>query len=180
MARRTALVFPRLEDGGEIAHIRARFDPLANLIAPHITLLFPFESPMSDAQLQSVLRDALCEVKPFVLELRGVGRRSDAYGHWLFLRVTEGAEALRRIRRLLLDAGLPQTDANALYMPHLTLGRLPTKEQLDAAYRELAGLDLSLHTVVDTVWAERIGPDRESIRVASVGLAAVREAKNTL
>ena len=43
---RTIMIFPEFENMEIIDNIRKKYDPLAELVRPHITLVFPFESQM--------------------------------------------------------------------------------------------------------------------------------------
>ena len=48
IGKRDILIFPKFENIYLIQNIRNKFDPLANLIAPHITLAFPFLDDISN------------------------------------------------------------------------------------------------------------------------------------
>jgi hypothetical protein len=43
------MIFPQFKNIEIINEIRNRYDPLAKLVRPHITLVFPFENEMSNA-----------------------------------------------------------------------------------------------------------------------------------
>jgi hypothetical protein len=46
--KRSIIIFPQFgNDTNLIQNIRHQYDPLASKIAPHITLVFPFESEIS-------------------------------------------------------------------------------------------------------------------------------------
>lgn len=47
---RVIVIFPPAADVAVIDPLRQRFDPLASVIAPHITLVFPFQSEISTAR----------------------------------------------------------------------------------------------------------------------------------
>ena len=48
MSKRAIILFPKFCSNTDlIQDIRDRYDPLASKIAPHITLVFPFESEIS-------------------------------------------------------------------------------------------------------------------------------------
>lgn len=49
--KRAIVILPRFEGLDRIEQFRRRYDPLASRIAPHITLVFPFESDLSADQL---------------------------------------------------------------------------------------------------------------------------------
>ena len=163
MSLRTIMIFPEFDNMDRIDRIRAQYDPLAALVRPHITLVFPFESPMSNEELAAVLGKRLQGVKPFPLSLHGI--RTDASGNYLFLNVTQGKQELCAVNRLLYGHEFQAYDRGIPYVPHMTIGRLPDARQLDAAYEELKAMDAVFHTAVDTVSVEMIGEHEESIIV---------------
>lgn len=46
MITRTIMIFPEFENIDVINDIRNKYDPLADLVLPHITLVFPFDSEL--------------------------------------------------------------------------------------------------------------------------------------
>ena len=55
MSLRTIMIFPEFENMEIIDNIRKQYDPLAELVRPHITLVFPFESQISNEELTQIL-----------------------------------------------------------------------------------------------------------------------------
>lgn len=53
MITRTIMIFPEFENIDVINDIRNKYDPLADLVLPHITLVFPFDSEL-------VMRNLTC------------------------------------------------------------------------------------------------------------------------
>lgn len=47
----------------------------------------------------------------------------------------------------------------------MTVGKLPTVEALETAYREVKAIDINVRTVVDKISVEMIGENEESIIV---------------
>ena len=62
MSLRTVMIFPEFENMYVIDPVRNRYDPLAKLVRPHITIVFPFESDMSNEELSGsrALRSTAC------------------------------------------------------------------------------------------------------------------------
>ncbi|WP_411170681.1 2'-5' RNA ligase family protein [Clostridium sp. MB05] len=50
--------------------MRGKYDPLANCIDPHITIVFPFESDISTNELKEHFNEALKDVKKFSVSLK--------------------------------------------------------------------------------------------------------------
>ena len=66
--KRVVVAFPKIESGGEWAKIvglRCRHDPLASVIAPHVTLVFPFDDPVPDEELHAHVERALAGIPGF-------------------------------------------------------------------------------------------------------------------
>ena len=48
MKLRTIMIFPEFDNIEVIDKIREQYDPLANFVRPHITIVFPFDSERSN------------------------------------------------------------------------------------------------------------------------------------
>lgn len=81
MSIRTIMIVPEFENMEIIDRIREKYDPLAQLVRPHITLVFPFENQMSNSEIAEVLERRLKNIKPFHLVMKGICRQSDRFGH---------------------------------------------------------------------------------------------------
>lgn len=55
MSIRTIMIFPEFENMDIIDRIRDKYDSLARLVRPHITLVFPFENEMSNEAIEEIL-----------------------------------------------------------------------------------------------------------------------------
>lgn len=65
MFKRCIMIFPKFENGEIIDKIREKYDPLANHIKPHITLVFPFISDIGIKELREHISSVLIEIAPF-------------------------------------------------------------------------------------------------------------------
>lgn len=86
MSLRTIMIFPEFENREIIDNIRKQYDPLYELVQPHITLVFPFESQISNEELAEILKVRLQGIKPFELKLGGISKQEDSFGNYLFFR----------------------------------------------------------------------------------------------
>lgn len=145
--------------------IRKKYDPLADLVRPHITLVFPFEAEWTNEELADILENRLAAVKPFTLKLQGIAKQVDSFGYYLFLNVWQGAETLSAIHNVLYKNEFHEYDLGLDYVPHITLGKLQTAAQLDAAYSTVSGMSHVFTAVVDKISVEMIGEKEESIIV---------------
>lgn len=165
MSLRTIMIFPEFENMGIIDSIRKQYDPLAELVRPHITLVFPFESRKSNAELAEILNKRLHAVKPFELKLGGISKQEDAFGNYLFLNVIQGAKEINFIHQVLYDNEFKEFDIGVSYTPHMTIGQLPTIELLNNAFIKVKSVDGTFSTIVKKIAVEMIGDNEESIVV---------------
>ena len=160
---RTILIFPEFDNIVVIDRIRDKYDPLAQLIRPHITLVFPFESPVSNEALGKILERTLAGIHPFTLRVQGVSKRVDMFGNALMLNVTEGKDVLCRIHDALYSHEFREFDMGIPYDPHITVGNFSTPEALDAAFKTIRDLPDVFSTTIRRVSVEMIGSNDESI-----------------
>lgn len=57
--KRSILLFPKLKNMDQIQKIRMKYDPLAECIDPHITLVFPFDLNISTKELIEHVEESL-------------------------------------------------------------------------------------------------------------------------
>lgn len=165
MSLRTIMIFPEFENMDVVNEIRLKYDPLAELVRPHITLVFPFESDISNEKLEHILDVRLGELKCFELTLGDFVKQEDTFGNYLFLKVLKGAEELSKINRTLYDNEFLKYDLGLPYVPHMTVGKLASVEELDTAYENIKHIQESFDTVVKKISVEMIGENEESIIV---------------
>lgn len=161
--KRTIMIFPRFHNIGAINDIRKKYDPLADKVRPHITLVFPFESELSNGEIIEWLSVILKDIKPFSLRMSGFSKQADVYGDYLFLNVTEGKEVITGIHDSLYQGILEKYKVDYPYEPHMTVGRLPSKEKTDSIIESLGSVKEIYETTVDTISVEMIGVNEESI-----------------
>lgn len=163
MSLRTIMIFPEFNNMEIIDNIRKKYDPLAELVRPHITLVFPFESQMSNTELTDILNRRLQNVKPFVIKLKGISKHEDNFGNYLFLNVIQGIEEIRFIHQVLYDNEFKEFHMGVSYIPHMTIGNLSSVELLNKAFSEIKSVDDTFSTVVNKISVEMIGDNKESI-----------------
>lgn len=168
MSKRTIMIFPQFHNQEIIDEIREKYDPLHHLVRPHITLVFPFESDMSDVLLSQKLEDCLKETAAFPLVLQGVSRHKDVYGNYIFLDVKSGYQEIVEIHNsLYLNLFDEQCQP---YIPHMTIGKLDTEDKMEKAYHCVKDMDICFETIIKKVSVEMIGPNGESIIVIEKNL----------
>lgn len=68
--KRAIILVPSFDNMNSIKKIREQYDPLANYIAPHITVVFPFDSEISTEELSVQFNQALKGVKKFHVQAK--------------------------------------------------------------------------------------------------------------
>lgn len=163
MSVRTIMIFPEFENDNVINDIRKKYDPLADLVLPHITLVFPFDSDLSNNELSLHLKECLSGMQEFSIELKGFSKREDEYGNYLFLNVVKGEDIIKNIHHKLYKEKLKQFNNVNDYAPHMTVGKLSSTELLDEAYDYVSECNEKFSTVVKKISVEVIGEQEESI-----------------
>lgn len=165
--KRCIMIFPQFKNINIIESIRKKYDPLANNVRPHITIVFPFESNIGEEELQEYLAASLNGMKSFHLILEEVIKIHDDSGYYLFLCVKEGTEKIKKLHDKLYEGMLkaykPNWLNNVEFMPHMTIGNFYNKEELDNAYRDVGGIKDRFSTMVDMISVEVIDENEDSI-----------------
>jgi 2'-5' RNA ligase len=158
LIKRSILIFPKFGNMDILHQFRANYDPLHNLIQPHITLVHPFLSNLTLEQLQGHVVESAKGIKPFRISLQGFSGTVDRY---LFLDVEQGSHPLIELHDHLYNGILAEyLNCKIPYVPHITVGKLETVSTLnDALERARRVLD-SFESVVSEITVEIID-DRE-------------------
>lgn len=171
MSTRTIMIFPELEGMEIIDEIREKYDPLAHLVRPHITIVFPFENQMSNNEIIDILSVRLKNINSFEMVLSGFSKQEDRYGNYLFLDIKEGIEEICAIHKILYDNEFSEHNLGLSYKPHMTVGMLPTIEALNKAYEEVKKISRTFRALVNKISVEMIGENEESIIIIEQELA---------
>ena len=163
MSLRTIMIFPEFENMYVIDPVRNRYDPLAKLVRPHITIVFPFESDMSNEELSAVLDRRLADVGPFEIEMKGFTKQIEPFGNYLILNMTKGADEIRKIHDELYANEFKSFDKGIEYVPHMTVGKLETEAALDDAFSTVKYKRDVFTCTVNKISVEMIGEHEESI-----------------
>jgi 2'-5' RNA ligase len=163
---RTILLFPQFENMHEIYALRKAYDPLFDKIAPHITLVFPFESAYKKEEIEVLLAKQLKEVTPFSVTLQGLSVAIE----YLFLNVTSGERQIISLHETLYTGILQKhRHPRFAYVPHMTIGRFETAAQAQQAYEkeQEKSEHLFFSGMITHVYVETIGAhEASSIEIA--------------
>lgn len=159
------MIFPEFDNIDVIDEIRAKYDPLAKLVRPHITIVFPFEMEITNDELSMILENRLRDIKSFEIEMQGFSKCEDRFGNYLFLNVVKGTEIITQLHDLLYSNEFAEFDLGIPYMPHMTVGKLKTVDDLNNAYDSVMGNKTLFKCIITKISVEMIGENEESIIV---------------
>ena len=154
---RAIVIFPTFADAARIERLRRAYDPLADFIAPHLTLVFPFTSAIATEALATHMRRATRDLAPFEVTLREV---TGHMGEYLFLNVKRGADQLVALHDQLYSGALATYLApDHTFTPHLTVGRLDSAERFALALIDARRMTAQFVVRIEEIVAYRIGEE---------------------
>ena len=128
------VAFPALAGGDLVEAVRRKLDPLAALLAAHVTLVFPFIPDLSEDRLADHVARAVMGVPPFAILLT---RLSVETGGYVFLNVGAGADRFHELHARLYSGPLARHRSSEHdYRPHVTIGRVTDHHELAKARDE--------------------------------------------
>ncbi|MGE7881937.1 2'-5' RNA ligase family protein [Bacillus sp. NPDC094077] len=158
---RTILLFLNNMSINVIEAIRKKHDPLFGLIPPHITIVFPFESPISNDKLKLHILNVSKGIQKIEIEF---ANQITSEGEYLFLRVEKGKEQIKELHDILYTGPLFQfLERDIPYIPHVTAGRKESAELVAKVVKDIPSFHEKLNCVIDRISVERIGENGESI-----------------
>ncbi len=103
-----------------VAPLREKYDPIFDLVASHITLVFPFETERSLDEIAAIVRRETSGHPAIRIELESIG---DYYPEnpVIFWKVKPNDNLCRLYRQLYSGLGLPLPYKD--YRPHVTVAR---------------------------------------------------------
>lgn len=161
---RCILIFPQFDNAAIIDDIRRQYDPNYRNIAPHITLVFPFESSLSKQDLEYHVASVVSGMHCFDLKLHGI-KRMDGENFFLMLGVLDGAQVVKDLHERLYTGILEKyrPDWPGGFMPHMTIGQFDSGDELNEAHNKLIHIKEVFSAHICSVCVEIIGKKSESI-----------------
>lgn len=109
--------YPRLASEA-LDGFRRRHDPFSDLIAEHLTLVFPV--PVDLQTIRAHTEAVATRTRPFDVRIAGLSRTWD---HWLYLELQEGREEVIRLHDRLYSGPLAgHLRADLPFEPHVGIG----------------------------------------------------------
>ena len=111
--------YPNFEIVG-LDEIRRRHDPTADLIEPHMGVMFLIPDSVGEGTVVRHLEDILQRLQPFAIRFHGLTKSWD---HWLFLTLQEGnAEVLQLYDEIYSGPIARYRYDDVEFIPHVAIG----------------------------------------------------------
>lgn len=161
IGKRDILIFPKFNNMKIIDEIRNKCDRLSDLVAPHITLAFPFKDEISNEDLVSKLSAILKNFNPFEVTFKGISLSDDNY---ILLNCIKGNKEILKLHDDIYEKIIPSHFKKSIqYIPHITLGQADNLE-------DFSNFNYEFTTIVDEVSIELIGKHEQSIIIKNIKL----------
>jgi len=119
-------IYPHLPGSRALEQLRQRFDPLAGTTPCHITLLAPFDLPLSSENMVAHALQIAATLEPFTVSTGPAFPRRNA----VLVPISQGHQAIVQLRSRLCKGMLaPQRTIRPAFEPHITAGRTTTLEE---------------------------------------------------
>lgn len=123
--------FPAFKGIERVEAFRARHDPMAGIIAAHLSFVFPFPTAHSRLQVETHVRQVVSRWPPIAVTFRRARMHANEY---LFLMAARGAASIAGLHDRLYTRSLqPHLRRDLPYEPHITLARYADFRRLEAA-----------------------------------------------
>ncbi len=126
--------FPAFEGLEAVEAFRRRHDPMAALVAAHLTLVFPFPTALTQLQVETHVRRVVSRWPPIPVTFRGVRLHANEF---VFLMAVRGAASIVGLHDKLYTRSIrPYLRRDLPYEPHITLARNASLAALENAHAE--------------------------------------------
>jgi len=137
---------------------RERHDPLGNLIEPHITLVFPFDSNIEDDALAEHIESSTSLVASFAASLAPKAILQEGY---VYFPLEDGMLQAAALHQQLYSGLLASFLLDVPYVPHITVGRADAAQAQQILHRANA-LEFTREFRISRLKLERICTNGES------------------
>jgi 2'-5' RNA ligase len=133
----------------EINKIQKKYD--GRLMKPHVTLVYPFYG-VDEVELRNHIERVIKGVKPFQLELKGIGKSKKEF--YLYLLCKKGKNEIMKIYRGLHKSLLKEFKNEDMpkYTPHVTLGKFENLEEINKVVDKLESEKLRFVSKINAIY----------------------------
>ena len=170
--KRDILIMVNFPNIDKIKEIQKSYYDIADKIDPHIAVVFPFDSDISDEELYEKLSKVLEKYEPFKITCYGVSTPVGE-SNYRFLNIIENKDIIKKmsddIYKNIIPEKLEYRDKYN-YDPHISLANKPLDKEID--------LNDTFEMIVDSLYVERIGSDDESNKLYDIKLKKTVHERN--
>lgn len=171
MTKGSIIFFPKFENQAIINQIRSKYDPLFQEIAPHISLVFPFDSDLTTEELVAHITESIEGTTAFKTKFKSFsGSAADGF---IFLDcVRDNDEIINFHDRLYTGILADELYNETPYFPHITVGQIKDLEKFSSVVKELNEQFKTeeFTCLIDTLYIETIDKNQNSIVEAKLTL----------
>lgn len=144
-----------------LQEIRESFDPLAGMVPPHITVVFPFESDIAREELVELIDTTVEELDCFYVEI-SLEAAVFVEG-FCFFPIREGRDIITDLHDQLYAGSLESfLNQDYEYTPHITVGRVREEGDREEIRERTDEVNLFQTGSVRSIILERLEAEFES------------------
>ena len=131
--KRDILIMVNFPNVDRIKEIQKKYYDIADKIEPHIAVVFPFDSEISDKELYNKLVEVLSKYKPFRIVCHGVSTPTGE-SNYRFLNIVENKDIIKRISDDIYNNIIPEHleyRDRYNYDPHISLANKPLDKEIE-------------------------------------------------
>lgn len=161
--------FPSFRGIERIEAFRREHDPAADLIAAHVSLVFPFATALTQLQIETHVRRVVSRWPPIPVSFRAIRMEANEF---VFLMAARGAASIVELHDRLYTRSLAaHLRREFTYAPHITIARHREWPELEAAYGQACDrFGDELTDVIREAVLLSVGRTGKIIRLASFAL----------
>ena len=162
--KRDILIMVNFPNIDKIKEIQKEYYDIADKIEPHIAVVFPFNSDISDDELYEKLTKVVEKYKPFKITCHGISTPTGE-SNYRFLNIIQNKDIIKNMSDDIYKNIIPEEleyRNKYNYDPHISLANKTLDKEIE--------LDDTFEMVVDSLYVERIGNNDESIKLYDIKL----------
>ena len=142
------VIFPRFKGLAKVEEIREKYDPDFLKFRTHMTVAYPFESEISESELDQHIRECLKEFKPFKIGFKGI--KESHKKSCIHLLVDQGVDKLVELYDKLHSKYIPKKKKE--YSPHISLGYGKDKKEVELIIKYATDMNLDFDCTIDSIF----------------------------
>lgn len=143
------VIFPSKKLQDYVNSYRKRYDPHYSLIAPHLTLKYPFEASEKEIEdIVKLLQDIVSDTEPFKLKVLKVSSFKPVNNVIYFkVKLNKKLEELQA----KLHNDVMEKEPEFTFVPHITIGQKLSDQEHSDIFSQLSMIDVKHEETVDRI-----------------------------